>query len=86
MEHDDYTHMLKKVGFVNVDDSPCDKSLFSLDRGPTALEEMTPQSLRVSSLTGSTASSSLTLQLTLKISSTINSPTMHAANYSAHQN
>jgi hypothetical protein len=85
MEHDDYTHMLKKVRFAGVNDSPCAKSSFSLDRAPTVLEETTPRSSRVSSLIGSTASSSPILQSTQKINSAVDSPTTRAANYSAQQ-
>jgi hypothetical protein len=42
MEHNNYFTMLKKVSFASINDSPCDESLFSLDRVPTALEEVIP--------------------------------------------
>lgn len=85
MEHDDYINMLKKVSFASINDSPCDESLFSLDRVPTALEEMTPRSSRALSLIGSTASSNPILQSIPKINFVVDSLTTRAANYSAQR-
>jgi hypothetical protein len=85
MEHNDYINMLKKVSFASINDSHCDESLFSLDRVPTALEEMTPRNSRALSLIGSTASSNPILQSILKINFVVDSLTTCAANYSAQQ-
>lgn len=85
LEYDNYSHMLKKVLFTSTNHLSSNNSLWSSGREPMLLEGTTPQSWRISSLTGLITTWSPMPQSTPRTNIAADSSMMRVADYSARQ-
>jgi hypothetical protein len=83
MEYDDFTQMLKLVGFTHYVSDCNAESFFSFGRGLIALEETTLRSSRLLLPNGSTANLSRIFLSIPMINTLVDLPTMRAAGCSA---